>query len=153
MILSPRGRALIEGFEHLFLTAYYDTGGVPTIGYGHTGPEVSWGDTCSVAQADAWLDSDCAAAVAAVNRDLTVAVNQNQFDALVSFTYNVGIENAGHSTLVRLLNGGQTAKAAAEFPKWDHVGSVTVQGLLVRRLAEQKLFLEPVDANPDPSPV
>jgi lysozyme len=95
-------------------------------------------------QADDAFYRDAQIAVLAVNRSLDVAVNQNQFDALVSFTFNVGGENEEHSTLIRLVNNGRSNEAAAQFPLWDHSGGVEIPGLKARRLAEQALFLSPI---------
>ncbi len=139
MTLSSAGVAFIEQFEKLELTAYADLGGVPTIGYGHC-RGVKLSDTCTAAQADAWLEQDCAEAEAAVNRCVRIPLTQNQFDALTSFTFNCGVAAFGGSTMLRLLNSGNPRLASAEFPKWDHVAGVVTPGLLRRRLAEQSLF-------------
>lgn len=141
MKTSARGIALIEQFEGLRLQSYQDGAGVQTIGYGHT-DKVKEGDTCTSAQADEWLESDVAQAERAVNALVKVPLNQNQFDALVSFTYNLGWAALEGSTLLRLLNAGATQIAAAEFSKWDHVAGVVSAGLLRRRQAEQALFTE-----------
>ncbi|MDE2098630.1 MAG: lysozyme [Patescibacteria group bacterium] len=141
MQLGPRGIALIKGFEKCRLVAYPDQRGVPTIGYGHT-QGVKEGDTCTQAQADQWFLEDTHAAVVAVIRDLAVPVTQNQFDALVSFFFNVGVTAAGHSTLLRLVNLGQTSLAGLEFLSWDHCDGVVDPGLTRRREAERALFLE-----------
>jgi lysozyme len=143
MKLSPAGKQLIEQFESFRSVAYQDQKGVWTIGYGHTAG-VKEGDTCTQAQADAFLEADAAAAVLAVNRSLDVAINQNQFDALVDFTYNLGIGSEAHSTLLHYINQSQLAQAANEFPKWNHCDGVVDDGLTRRRAAEQKLFMSPV---------
>lgn len=140
MKLGPRGENLIKSFEQLRLTGYADIGGVPTAGWGHTGPDVQVGQTYTYEQAEAWFVADTAAAVNANNRELDVAVTQNQFDALVSFAYNAGIGAESHSTLLRLVNAGRFDEAAGEFTKWDHVNGVEVAGLLRRRQAERDLF-------------
>lgn len=141
MTTSDKGREFIESFEGLRLTAYLDSVGVPTIGYGHTN-EVHLGMTCTPEQADAWLAEDLRVAELAVECSVRVPLNQNQFDALVSFTFNVGSGNFEHSTLLRLLNCGQYISAAAQFPVWDRAGGQVLPGLLKRRLAERDLFLE-----------
>lgn len=140
MILGPRGEALIKGFESLRLEAYLDEKGIPTIGWGHTGPEVHLGLIWTLDQAEAAFLRDTATAVAGVNRTVHAPLAQNQFDALVSFTFNVGTDNEAHSTLVRLINAGQLEAAADEFPKWDHVGKKVSAGLDVRRHAERALW-------------
>lgn len=142
MKLGARGEALIKGFETLAYTAYRKFPGEPwTCGWGHTGDDVIEGTTCDDAQAEAWFLKDTGAAVNANIRELDVMVNQNQFDALVSFAYNVGIGAESHSTLLRLVNAGRLPEAADEFLKWDHVNGREVPGLLKRREAERALFL------------
>lgn len=139
--LSSAGEELIKSFEQLRLTAYQDQRGVWTCGWGHTGPDVVEGTTCTEAQAEEWFLRDTDWAVNAVDASLTTNVNQNQFDALVSFTFNDGANAERHSTLVKLINERDFSGAAAEFPKWDHIDGVVSAGLQRRRLAEQALFL------------
>lgn len=141
MALGAAGRALIQGFEKCRLTAYPDSKGVPTIGWGHTGPDVCLGTTCTQEQADAWFVQDTQKAVNGVNRSLDIQVTQNQFDALVAFTFNVGVTAEGHSTLHSLVNQSDFAGAALEFGKWNHSGGQVVAGLTARRAAEKALFL------------
>jgi lysozyme len=137
---SDQGLALTERFECLQLTAYQDPVGVWTIGYGHTGPDVQPGLTITQEQAGALLLQDVAGAVAAVNRLVTVPLTQNQFDALVDFTFNVGQGNLASSTLLRELNAGNTAGAAAQFLVWVYAKGVELPGLVTRRQAESALF-------------
>jgi lysozyme len=137
---SDQGLALTERFEGLQLTAYQDPVGVWTIGYGHTGPDVQPGLTITQEQAGALLLQDVAGAVAAVNRLVTVPLTQNQFDALVDFTFNVGQGNLASSTLLRELNAGNTAGAAAQFLVWVYAKGVELPGLVTRRQAESALF-------------
>jgi len=139
--LSSTGEDLIKNFETLKLTAYQDQRGVWTCGWGHTGPEVVEGTTCTPAQAEIWFQQDTENAVRGVDSSLTTNVTQNQFDALVSFAYNVGVGAEAHSTMVKLINERNFTGAAAEFSKWDHVDGVPNAGLLRRRQAEQALFL------------
>lgn len=141
MVLSPTGEKLIKGFESLALVAYQDQGGIWTCGWGHTGKDVVEGTTCDEALAETWFQMDTAAAVAAVNYTVHVPINQTEFDALVSFTFNVGVGNEAHATLITYVNQSNFAAAAAEFPKWDHIKGVPNAGLLSRREAEQALFL------------
>ena len=138
--LGSKGEALIKSFETLALVAYPDSGGVPTIGWGHT-EGVKLGDTCTPEQAEIWFQEDSQAAVHGVDSSLTTNVTQNQFDALVSFAFNVGVGAEAHSTMAKLINARNFAGAAGEFPKWDHVDGVPKAGLLRRREAEQALFL------------
>lgn len=146
MKLGSAGLALIKSFEQCRLTAYPDSGGIWTIGWGHTGPEVREGLVWTQAQADLQLVLDTHAAVIAVIKSLDVAVGQNVFDALVAFTFNVGVTAEAHSTLLRLVNAGYTGAASAEFLKWDHVAGVEIEGLKRRREAERALFLSPDSA-------
>lgn len=133
------GAALTESFEGCRLAAYQDTGGVWTIGYGHTAG-VGPGDTCTQAQADAWLQQDMAWAAAVVNRTVDVPLTQGEFNALVDFVYNAGAGAFEESTLLRVLNAGDYAQAAQQFDLWDHAGDQVVAGLLRRRQAETAEF-------------
>jgi lysozyme len=137
---SDQGLALTEQFEGLQLTAYQDPVGVWTIGYGHTGSDVQPGLTITQEQASDLLLQDVAGAVAAVNRLVTVPLTQNQFDALVDFTFNVGQGNLASSTLLRELNAGNTEGAAAQFLVWVYAKGVELPGLVTRRQAEAALF-------------
>lgn len=149
MTVSPKGIALIKSLEGCRLKAYLDTAGVPTIGYGET-LNVKMGMTITQEQAERMFAArikDFATGVAAL---LKVPVNQNQFDALVSFTYNEGLHRLRGSTLLKLLNAGDPIRAAAEFPKWDKDTDPKTKalkvnpGLVKRRAAEKALFLTPV---------
>jgi lysozyme len=139
---SNTGLALTKKFEGLRLNAYQDQGGVWTIGYGHTGPTVHSGLTITEDQADRLLHSDIAASVACVNRAVTAAINQNQFDALVDFVFNLGCAALLSSTLLREVNAGNFASAAQQFLLWDHAKGVVIDGLRQRRQAESDLFLK-----------
>lgn len=139
MNLGPKGEALIKRFEKLRLVAYQDEGGIWTIGWGHT--PAAQGQTCTQDEAQAWFVLDTQDAVEAVNRTVLVPVAQEQFDALVSFTYNVGIGSEAHSSLCRYLNAGNYVCAADEFLKWDKVNGQVSAGLTERRIAERALFL------------
>lgn len=139
---SIRGLAFTEKFEGLRLTAYQDSVGVWTIGCGHTGSDVHPGLTIAHEQARALLLKDVESAVATVNRLVTVRLTQNQFDALVDFVFNAGAGNFAGSTLLRDLNAGNYAGAAAQFSKWVHAGSQILPELVERRKADQLLFLE-----------
>lgn len=143
MIYSANGRALTEEMEGLRTTAYKDSVGVWTIGYGHTNG-VTAGMTCTQEQADVWLAEDIQGAAYVVNKVVTAPLNQNQFDALVDFVFNLGSGNFQNSTLLKLLNKGDYAGASNEFPKWNHAGGVVLSGLTKRRLAEQTLFNTPI---------
>ncbi|WP_263368033.1 lysozyme [Edaphobacter bradus] len=137
---SEAGFALTKSFEGLRLNAYPDSAGVSTIGYGHTGRGVHPGLTITEDQATTFLLSDLAHAVTGVNRLVTAPIHQNHFDALVDFTFNLGLATLAHSTLLRAVNAGDLASAAGQFILWDHIRGTVVPGLLRRRQAEAKLF-------------
>lgn len=136
---SPRLLAFLRGWEGLRTTAYDDGGGVWTIGYGHT-VGVRPGDTCTPAQAEAWLAQEVAEFAAGVDAALTVPVEQNQFDALVSLAYNIGIGAFRKSTLLRKINAGQPA--ADEFGRWIHDNGKVINGLIKRRAGERAMFVD-----------
>ena len=140
MAYSRTGEALTTSFEGCALSAYQDQKGIWTIGYGHT-KNVAPGDTCTSDQALLWLEEDMSWAVNVVNREVSVNLSQNEFDALVDFVFNVGSGAFQGSTLLRLLNSGDYAGASREFDKWDHVSGAVVAGLLRRREAETSEFL------------
>jgi lysozyme len=136
---SKTGLQLTERFEGCRLTSYQDSRDIWTIGYGHTSG-VHAGMTCTQAQAEAWLKADVYWAESEVNRHVHVSLTQSEFDALVDFTFNCGGANLSHSTLLKLLNENDTARAAVEFAKWDRAGGVELPGLLRRRKAEAAEF-------------
>lgn len=138
---SDQGLALTESFEGLQLEAYQDVGGVWTIGYGHTGPEVVEGLMWTQEQAAAALLADTGAAQACVNGAVTSGINQNQFDAMVDFTFNTGRGAFLGSTLLRMVNTGNFSGAAAQFGLWVHVDGAVVPGLVRRRKAETEMFV------------
>jgi lysozyme len=146
---SEEGLALTKAFEGLRLKAYQDVAGVWTVGYGHTGPDVSAGITITEAQAETLLLGDLAEAIACVNRAATVEISQCQFDALVDFCFNAGRGNFLNSTLLRKLNLGDVDGAAAQFELWVHAGGKVVAGLVRRRKAEAAMF----SASPGAQPV
>jgi lysozyme len=139
MTYSEEGLQLTEKFEGLRLKAYRDTMGVPTIGYGHT-RDVTMDMTCTKEQARQWLQEDVQVAVDGVNRLVAVELTQNQFDALVDFTFNLGVGSLQRSTLLKLLNAGNYSGAAGEFAKWNKAGGQVLAGLTKRRQAERDLF-------------
>jgi lysozyme len=139
--VGQAGLALIKGFEGLRLQAYKCPAGVWTIGYGHTGSDVTPGLAISSQQAEDLLKKDLTRFENAVFKLVSVTVTQNQFDALVSFCYNLGEGALGKSTLLKLLNAGDAAAAADQFLKWDKAGGKTLAGLTRRRVAERDLFM------------
>lgn len=143
MKISERGRDLIVQFEGLRLEAYPDPGtnGSPwTIGIGSTQPEVKPGDVITTDEAYRRFDDDIAPAEAAVNSLVKVLITQSQFDALVSFVFNVGAGAFKDSTLLRLLNEGKYREVGPQFDRWNKAGNTVLLGLVKRRAAERKLF-------------
>ena len=106
------------------------------------------GDTCTAEQATAWLREDVQWAEAAVGTLVKVPLTQPQFDALVSFVFNVGHGAFGRSTMLSRLNAGDYQGAADQFPAWNRGASGVLPGLVARRAAERALFLG-VGANPE----
>src|SRR5580698_3923670 len=131
---SPEMRHMIEQWEGLRLQTYRDSVGVATIGYGHTGPDVHDGEDITEAQADALMTSDLHKFEVAVASMVDMApTSQQQFDAMVSFSYNLGSGALAGSSLLRYHKAGQFDAAAGEFVKWDHAGGQVLAGLLRRR--------------------
>jgi lysozyme len=139
MLPSDNCYRLIESFEGVRFSAYQDVAGVWTCGYGHT-IGVTATTTCTAAEAQNWLKVDVAWAETCVNIHVSSSLTQDQFDALVSFVFNVGCKAFADSLLLRLLNAGCHALAAAQFTRWDEAGGKPVDGLLRRRESEQALF-------------
>jgi len=140
MRTSQKGVALINSFEGLRLTAYQDFVGVWTIGYGST-RGVTAGMKVTVDQAEGMLQADLARFGAELEKLIKVPLNQGQWDALMSFTYNLGAANLASSTLLSLLNSGNYAGAAEQFLRWSRAGGQVLAGLVKRRAAERQLFL------------
>ncbi len=142
MRTSDKGLKLLKAFEGLRLQSYLDIGGVPTIGYGHTGSDVGLKMFISKDGAEYLLKQDLvrfedAVTTLVVNHKIT----QNQFDALVCFVYNVGIGALKTSTLLKKVNAGDITAAGNEFLRWNKVKGKVVAGLTNRRSAERDLFL------------
>jgi lysozyme len=135
MKASGACRALIREFENCRLEAYRCPAGIPTIGVGHT-RGVKMGDRCTAQQADIWLAEDLQEAEAAVNTLVKAPLAQEQFDALVSFTFNLGRTALAESTLLILLNKRSHKAAAEQFDRWVHSGGKKLAGLVRRRAAE-----------------
>lgn len=139
MTPSQRCLDLVRDSEGVKLTAYRDSGGVWTIGYGHTGPDVRPGLTWTPEQADAALAADMTRAGNGVAK--LMRCTQDQFDALTDFAFNLGLGALGGSTLLRLHNAGHFADAAAEFGRWVHDNGRVLPGLVIRRAREAILYL------------
>jgi lysozyme len=139
MNTSDKGAEFITQHEGERLKAYRDVAGILTIGVGHTG-DVEEGDTITKEQSRELLLGDLSEAEDAVNAYVKVELNQNQYDALVSFVFNVGAGNFKSSTLLKKLNAGDYEGAAGQFERWDMAGGRHIPGLLKRRHAEAALF-------------
>ncbi len=142
---SDDGIDLITSFEGTRFNAYDDGVGVWTIGTGTTvypnGVKVKKGDACTAEQAKAYFKHDLAKFEKTVNESVTVPLTQNQFDALVSLTYNIGSGAFNNSTLLKKLNKGDYQGAADQFLVWNKAGGKVMKGLVRRREAERALFL------------
>lgn len=146
MTPSSRAIALIKEFEGYRDRAYLCPAGKWTIGFGHTGPDVTKNTTCTMEEALELLYNDLARFVRAVSNAVRVPLTQEQFDALVCFVYNVGTGAFYASTLLRMLNKGDYLGAADQLLRWNKATvrgrKVEVYGLTRRRTAERALFLE-----------
>ena len=146
MKTGQAGIELIKRFEGFSSTPYLCPADVPTIGYGNTrridGSRVAMDDEpISEADGEALLAHELLSFERSVDKLITAELTQVMFDALVSFTYNLGSGNLQSSTLRMKLNRGNYEGAADEFPKWRKAGGRVLQGLVRRRIAERKLFL------------
>ena len=141
MKTSKKGIELIKKYEGLKLKAYKCPAGVWTIGYGHT-KNVKQGDTITEKQAEILLIYDLNDFENCIKKNVRIPLSQNQFDALVSFCFNVGCGNFLKSTLLKKLNEGKIAEAAKEFLKWNKADGKELAGLTKRRQEEMELFLK-----------
>jgi lysozyme len=139
MKISQEGVNLIKHFEGCRLEAYKCPAGVWTIGYGHT-KGVKEGDAIEQEAAEAFLIEDLEAFEQAVARLVKVPITQQQFDALVSFTFNLGAGNLAASTLLRKLNNYQYIEVPEQMMRWVKAGGQVLDGLVKRRAAEAALF-------------
>lgn len=138
---SPKCFALIKEYEGCRLDAYQDQAGVWTVGYGQTGPGIVEGTHVSQGVAEAMLKDT----LSHLGDDLFALVgwrlNQNQYDALISLTYNIGLGALKNSTMLKDILAYRLPDAANEFLKWNHVSGIVNEGLTNRRQAEKTLFL------------
>ncbi len=147
MQISEKGLNLIKKFEGLTLKPYLDVVNVPTIGYGSTYYENGMlvtldDDSISEQRATEILKFTTDKMYGSfVNKAVKVKLNQNQFDALVSFAYNLGNGNLQQSTLLKKVNNNDFIGASLEFEKWNKAGGKVLSGLTKRRTAEKELFL------------
>ena len=133
------GIDLIKQFEGCKLKAYKCPAGIWTIGWGRT-TNVREGDTCTQAQADAWLEAEYDQFEAGVIKMVTRPITDDMKGALTSFAYNLGLNALRGSKLLKKLNAGDFQGASDEFPKWVNAGGVRLAGLVKRRAAEQMRF-------------
>ena len=139
MNTSAEGIALIKKFEGCELKAYQCSAGVWTIGYGHT-KDVEEGDTISKDQAEEMLVEELHEYENYVNEYVNVALSQNQFDALVSWVYNLGPANLTASTMLKVLNDGKYEEVPYQMKRWNKAGGKVLDGLVRRREAEALLY-------------
>ena len=139
MNIGTKGLDLIRFFEGLELNAYQCAAGVWTIGYGHT-KDVQQGMTISEARANEMLAEELNEYESYINGLVTVELNQDQFDAMVSWVYNLGVGNLKASTLLKVLNAGDYDGVPAQMMRWNKAGGKVLEGLTKRRQAEADLF-------------
>lgn len=157
MQMSENGLELLQQWEGFKLQVYKDSAGLPTIGVGHLitkselssgkividGVPVKYAAGLTNQQALDLLAQDVKPAEQAVNNGVKVPLNQNQFDALVSFTFNVGVGAFQSSTLLKVLNNQQYDEVPAQLLRWTRAGGQVVQGLVNRRQNEINLWNTP----------
>ena len=139
MNISNEGISLIKKFEGCELEAYYDAVDVLTIAYGRT-KGVKAGDTCTQEQADAWLEEELHEYSGYVNDAVKVDLEQNQFDALVAWTYNLGPTNLNKSSMLVEINNKNWDEVPHQIKRWNKAGGKVLEGLVRRREAEALLF-------------
>lgn len=141
MNLSDRGADFIKGFEKLALDPYPDAAGKWTVGYGHLiTPDDGPLAPITREQADALFDRDAARFVTGVSGLVRAPIEQQQFDALVAFAFNLGANALAESTLLKCVNAAWHDKAVGEFLRWNKAGGVRLNGLLARRAAEALIY-------------
>ena len=139
MKTSEEGKALIKKFEGCELKAYLCPAQVWTIGYGHTA-SVKEGDVCTQEDADRMLAEDLEEFEGYVREAVSVPLEQNEFDALVAWTYNLGPGNLRSSTMLKQLNDSKFEDVPSEMRRWNKSGGKVLDGLVRRREAEALLF-------------
>ena len=139
MKISAEGLALIKKFEGCELTAYQCSAGVWTIGYGHT-KSVTEGMEITNDIANDMLEAEVCEYESYINHNVSVPLKQNQFDAMVSWVYNLGPANLKSSTLLKVLNAGDYDGVPAQIKRWNKAGGKVLEGLIRRREAEALLF-------------
>lgn len=144
MNISQKGIDLIKKYEGLKHQSYQDPVGIWTVGYGHT-KTAAPGMIITESDAERLLRMDIDDHVAYIDGYVKVPLNQNQYDALASFIFNVGGGAFIRSTLFKKLNQGDYVGAANEFPRWNKAGGKVLRGLTRRRNEERELFLSKVE--------
>jgi len=139
MNISNEGLSLIKKFEGCELNAYKCAAGVPTIGYGST-HGIEMGMSISKARAEELLLEDIAKFEEHVKNNVKVPLNQNQFDSMVSWTFNLGGGNLKSSTLLKVLNGSDYTDVPNQIKRWNKANGKVLEGLIRRREAEALLF-------------
>lgn len=140
--ILPEGRALIERNEGCRQKAYLDSVGVPTIGYGHTGPDVHLGLGISLARADELLAADLEKFQDGVGDLLgSTPTSDHEYSAMVSLAYNIGLGNFGKSSVLRAHLAGHREIAADAFRMWNKAGGRVLAGLTRRREEERAMYL------------
>jgi|TARA_B100000035_G_C20572006_1_gene367222 lysozyme len=137
---SAEGLSLIKKFEGCELYAYQCSAGVWTIGYGHT-KDVEPGMQITKEDAEEMLVEELHEYESYINDFVTAPLSQNQFDALVSWVYNLGPANLKSSTMLKVLNAGNYDEVPAQMKRWNKAGGKRLEGLIRRREAESLLFL------------
>lgn len=137
--INSDGLALLKSFESCRLNAYQDQGGIWTVGWGHTGPEVVQGMVVTQLQADLMLQKDLERFYH-LDDYLSEQINENQYSALVCLAYNIGLRALKTSQVIKLINLGQDP--TDEWMQWNHVDGQVNQGLRRRRAAELELYHE-----------
>ena len=139
MRCSQEGLELIKKFEGCKLKSYKCPAGVWTIGYGHT-EDIKEGDIVSPEEANKLLRADVFKFEEYVTDNVIVNLTQNQFDALVAWTFNLGVGNLRNSTMLKKLNNADYTSVPFEMKRWNKAGGKTLDGLVRRRQAESLLF-------------
>jgi lysozyme len=159
-VINGASLNLIKRYESLQLKAYLCPAGVPTIGFGHT-KDVSYDDvtswrTCTVREAEAWLEQDCADVEMPIRSLCVVEPNDNQIGAMVCLAFNIGLTAFAKSTVLKRHNAGDFISAAAAFSLFNKATvdgkKVVMPGLVARRAAEAALYLRPMKGVAEPMP-
>lgn len=142
MKINDKGKALIKRFEGLRLDAYRCPAGVATIGYGSTGPHVRMGMTITPGEAERLLDQDLARFEVGVSAMIgSIPTSEDEFSAMVSLAFNVGLQAFATSTLLKRHKAGNKVGAANAFLSWVFANKKKLPGLVRRREAERELYL------------